>query len=105
MKKILICAIALFCLTTSTTAQTAKEVQKQRKEIYKMSKEELNQKATKDARKAAKEYKKEGWKAAPGALPLEKQLDRLSLSDEDGGGRGYVSKISDGRSHEHRRKL
>ncbi len=41
MKKILICAIALFCLTTSTTAQTAKEVQKQRKEIYKMSKEEL----------------------------------------------------------------
>lgn len=46
MKKILICAIALFCLTTSTTAQTAKEVQKQRKEIYKMSKEELNQKAT-----------------------------------------------------------
>ena len=56
MKKILICAIALFCLTTSTTAQTAKEVQKQRKEIYKMSKEELNQKATKDARKAAKEY-------------------------------------------------
>ena len=79
MKKILICAIALFCLTTSTTAQTAKEVQKQRKEIYKMSKEELNQKATKDARKAAKEYKKEGWKAAPGALPLEKQLDRLYL--------------------------
>ena len=78
MKKILICAIALFCLTTSTTAQTAKEVQKQRKEIYKMSKEELNQKATKDARKA-KEYKKEGWKAAPGALPLEKQLDRLYL--------------------------
>lgn len=72
MKKILICAIALFCLTTSTTAQTAKEVQKQRKEIYKMSKEELNQ-------KAAKEYKKEGWKAAPGALPLEKQLDRLYL--------------------------
>ena len=42
MKKILISAIALFCLTTSTTAQTAKEVQKQRKEIYKMSKEELN---------------------------------------------------------------
>ena len=79
MKKILISAIALFCLTTSTTAQTAKEVQKQRKEIYKMSKEELNQKATKDARKAAKEYKKEGWKAAPGALPLEKQLDRLYL--------------------------
>ena len=71
MKKILISAIALFCLTTSTTAQTAKEVQKQRKEIYKMSKEELNQKATKDARKAAKEYKKEGWK--------EKRLDRLYL--------------------------
>lgn len=87
MKKILICAIALFCLTTSATAQTAKEVQKARKEVYKMSKEELDQKATKAARKAYKEYKKEGWKAAPGALPLEKQLDRLYLMkmevDED----------------------
>ena len=88
MKKILISAIALFCLTTSTTAQTAKEVQKQRKEIYKMSKEELNQKATKGSRRTAP-----GEAAGP------------SLSDEDGGGRGYVSKISDGRGHEHRRKL
>ena len=35
-----------------------------------------NSKASKDARKEAKELKKQGWQTTPGALPLEKQLDR-----------------------------
>ena len=35
-----------------------------------------NSKASKDARKEAKELKKQGWLTTPGALPLEKQLDR-----------------------------
>lgn len=33
-------------------------------------------KASKDARKEAKRLVKEGWKAVPGGLPLERQLDR-----------------------------
>lgn len=36
----------------------------------------LNEIASKEARKAAKEMKKQGWITTPGALPLEKQLDR-----------------------------
>ena len=52
---------------------------KQRKEIYKASKAELNEKATKAARKEAKKLQKEGWTPAPGALPLEKQLDHSYL--------------------------
>ena len=58
------------------SAQTAKEIAKERKAMAKLSKSELNAKAGKAARKAAKEYKREGWTVAPGALPLEKQLDR-----------------------------
>ena len=42
----------------------------------KQSKAVLNEKASKAAKKEAKALVKNGWKAAPGALPLEKQLDR-----------------------------
>lgn len=52
---------------------------KERKELRKMSKGELNEKATKAARKEAKKLAKEGWASAPGALPIEKQLDRSYL--------------------------
>ena len=45
----------------------------------KQAKAELNEKASKAARKAAKEFKKEGWQVSPGALPLEKQLDRAFM--------------------------
>ena len=46
------------------------------KDQIKASKKELSQKASKEARKEAKRLIKEGWKVAPGALPLEKQLDK-----------------------------
>lgn len=67
----------LFSLTSVTVnAQLTKEQIKERNEIRKSSKKALNEKATKAARKEAKKLAKEGWIAAPGALPLEKQLDR-----------------------------
>lgn len=52
---------------------------KERKVLRKMSKGELNEKATKAARKEAKKLAKEGWASAPGALPIEKQLDKSYL--------------------------
>lgn len=64
---------------TMASAQITKEQKKERQEIYKSSKAQLNEKATKAARKEAKEYAKQGWQVAPGALPLEKQLDRSYL--------------------------
>ena len=39
----------------------------------------MNKKASKDARKEAKKLKKEGWEVTPGALPIEKQLDRAYM--------------------------
>ena len=79
---LLICAIS-----ASVAVAQSRETFEERKELRKMSKDELNSKATKAARKEAKRLKKEGWQPAPGALPLEKQLDRSYLMqmeyDED----------------------
>lgn len=80
----------ILCLLAGTTmsyAQLSKEQLQERKEIKKLSKAELNEKATKTARKDAKKLQKEGWQTAPGALPIEKQLDKSYLMqmeyDED----------------------
>lgn len=71
-----------------TNAQITKEQRKERQEIRKASKQELNEKASKYARKEAKDLAKKGWMSAPGALPLEKQLDKSymmqSQYDADG---------------------
>lgn len=89
MKKMMIAAVVLLLAfgTTDCMAQSAKELAKERKELMKASKAELNEKASKAARKEAKSLKKDGWETAPGALPLEKQLDRSYMMqyefDED----------------------
>lgn len=87
MRKLFVCAFAFLCLTANVSAQTARDIRKERQEIRKASKSELNEKATKTARKDAKKLKKEGWITVPGALPLEKQLDKSYMMqmeyDED----------------------
>ena len=87
MRKLFVCAFAFLCLTANVTAQSVKDIRKERQEIRKASKKDLNEKATKTARKNAKKLKKEGWITVPGALPLEKQLDKSYLMqmeyDED----------------------
>ena len=72
------CLLAVPVCTSAQEVST-KDFMKQRKEIYKASKAELNEKATKAAKKEAKKLQKEGWVQAPGALPLEKQLDKSYL--------------------------
>jgi hypothetical protein len=62
-------------------AQSAKEIKKERQTISKMAKSELSAKVTKTTKKEAKRLKKEGWVVSPGALPLEKQLERSYLME------------------------
>lgn len=87
MRKMFVCMFAILCLSANMTAQTTKDVRKERQEMRKASKSELNEKATKTARKEAKKLTKEGWVTVPGALPLEKQLDKSYMMqteyDED----------------------
>lgn len=73
--------VVLAAFTMGVSAQTSKEIAKERREIRKLSKAELNEKASKEARREAKRLKKEGWQVAPGALPIEKQLDRAWLME------------------------
>ena len=84
MKKISVIVLALFAVGSvfaqdQTDPKTPKEIKKEREQIKKMSKSELSEKASKAARKEAKKLTKEGWRIAPGALPLEKQLDKSYL--------------------------
>lgn len=80
-------AVFLMGIPFTMSAQLSKEQRQERKEIIKASKSELNDKASKAARKEAKKFKKEGWTTAPGALPIEKQLDKSYMMqyeyDED----------------------
>ena len=89
MKKFLMVAMALIvaCSVSFAESSDLKQIRKDRQAVRKMTKKELNEKATKDARKQAKVLKKQGWIVSPGALPLEKQLDKSYLMqmeyDED----------------------
>ncbi|MBE6230915.1 MAG: hypothetical protein E7117_00950 [Bacteroidales bacterium] len=76
MKRLIVIFAVAFLYVTGLSAQDAEAI-KERKALARLSESELNSKATKAARKAAKEYEREGWQVAPGALPLEKQLDRM----------------------------
>ncbi|EKJ90135.1 hypothetical protein QR305_04079 [Bacteroides finegoldii] len=75
----LVCAL-LF--TAFTMFAQSSDVYKERRELMKMSKSALNEKASKAAKKEAKKYVKEGWEVAPGALPIEKQLDKAYMMQQ-----------------------
>lgn len=88
MRKIAVMCLLSFCgFFTTASAQLSKEQQKERKELKKSSKSELNERAGKIARKESRKYEKEGWMTVPGALPIEKQLDKAYMMqmeyDED----------------------
>lgn len=83
MKKFIAIAMGLLIASVSVFGQAsdAKEIRKERQIIRKMSKAELTSKVDKVTKKEAKRLKKEGWIVSPGALPLEKQLERSFLME------------------------
>lgn len=97
MRKTILGLVSLLLITASgfsyAQTKTAKEQRKERQELAKATSQELNKKASKTARKEAKRLAKDGWKTAPGALPLEKQLDKsymLQYQFEDDGLPKYI---------------
>ena len=68
-----IAVLAALTFSMSAMCQTTAQLKS------KQAKSVLKEKASKDARKEAKKMEKEGWKVSPGALPLEKQLDRAYM--------------------------
>ncbi len=82
MKKLLTVAMALIVACTASFAESKSEqkvIRKERQEIRKLAKKELDAKVDKAAKKEAKRLQKEGWNVKPGALPMEKQLERSYL--------------------------
>ena len=59
--------------------EAQKEIIKQRKELAKQTKKSVEANAWKEAKKAAKQMKKEGWKAMPGSPTLETQMNDYLL--------------------------
>lgn len=93
MKRIISIAMAALMVCSLASAQTVKETLKERRQIARLSKSELNARANKIAVKEAKALKKEGWLVAPGQLPLEKQLDKsyqMYYEYEDSGLPKYI---------------
>ncbi|MDE5647782.1 MAG: hypothetical protein K2K33_09995 [Muribaculaceae bacterium] len=89
----LVCAVAIGSVASPIYADNITDRQKERKELAKASKKQLNEKATKQARKEAKNLQKQGWTVAPGALPIEKQLDRSYLMQYEFDNDGYQTYI------------
>lgn len=82
MKKLIMVAMAVIVACASVCAETnAKEIRKERQEINKLAKKELSAKVDKTVKKEARRLKKEGWGVTPGALPMEKQLERSYLME------------------------
>ena len=82
MRKVIVLAMVLALSGTGiaaygqTRADAVKEARKERKATDREAEKALNERSVKAARKEARRLKKEGWSVSPGALPLEKQLDR-----------------------------
>lgn len=70
-------SLIMACTAVLAAPSDAKQIRKERQEIKKLSKQELTSRVDKVTRKEAKRLKKEGWVVSPGALPLEKQLERV----------------------------
>lgn len=83
MKKLCMVAMALIVASSVCFAEKSeqKEISKERQEITRLSKKELSKKVSSATKKEAKRLKKEGWVVTPGALPLEKQLERSYMSE------------------------
>lgn len=76
--------------TTTTFAQSAIELARQQQELNDINRKMLNQKPTKEAKKQAKEFVKDGWKVPAGDRSIEQQLTESQLygaelmADENG---------------------
>lgn len=81
MKKLVMVAISLIIACSSSFAVDAKDIRKERQEISKLAKKELAARVDKTTKKEAHRLQKEGWVVSPGALPLEKQLERSYLME------------------------
>lgn len=83
MKKVLMFVFSALLLGGQVMAQSvsdeAKQKAKEREAVMKANRSLNKEKISKMSKKAAKQMKKEGWKVMPGQLPLEQQMERATM--------------------------
>ena len=84
MKKLSALLIALSLMATSIPMTLAND-----KKRGKEAKKEMKKKASKLARKEARKFKKSDWFVAPGALPMDKQVEKAWLLQYEDDENGY----------------
>lgn len=93
MRRFWSCITVLLVGISTVFAQDINSSIAERKAMSKYTKSELNAKASKTARRQAKQYVKDGWEVAPGHLPLERQLDRAYQMQYEFDEQGYPKYI------------
>ncbi len=93
MRRFWSCITVLLVGISAVSAQDINASIAERKAMSKYTKSELNAKASKTARRQAKQYIKDGWEVAPGHLPLERQLDRAYQMQYEFDEQGYPKYI------------
>lgn len=82
MKKII--SVALLAMIANVTfAQSALELAKQQAELKNFQMKMLNAKPSKDAKKQAKDFKKEGWTVPAGEKSIEQQITESFVYGEE----------------------
>jgi len=76
MKTVFITLVIFVLSSQGVMSQTTNEVAKERRAIAGMTNAQLNSRVSKEVSREAKRLKKAGWTVAPGAMPLDHQLDR-----------------------------
>lgn len=79
MNKLISLIVLGLVLTVSANAQSAAEMARQQQTLENILKASLNSKPTKEAKKQAKEYKKEGWLVPAGEPTIEQQITKSQL--------------------------
>ncbi|MBO4810453.1 MAG: hypothetical protein J5552_02675 [Prevotella sp.] len=79
MKKILFAIAAALMTATTLNAQTAAEQAQAQASLNAIHMKLLNAKPSKQAKKQAKEFKRQGWKEPAGELAIEQQLTQAQL--------------------------
>jgi hypothetical protein len=79
----------LFSVAIFSGMAVAQGDSKDAKKELKEDKKALQEKAIKSARKEAKEYEKDGWYVQPGSLPLDKQIEKAWLKQNEETDKGF----------------
>ena len=79
----MISLLVVTLMGTATFAQSAAELAKQQRELNQINMKMLNAKPSKGAKKQAKAFQKEGWMVPVGEQPMEKQITKSMLYDEE----------------------